>query len=149
MRMKKNQKTQMLTAQKPSMVRERIGGLSNSVFLFCAQFEQFSFHLCSVSSTEKTRDELRVQVYDAMAEKKEEDKGKKNGDTEEEQQSEGKEKNGDIKAEAGDQQQKEGKKEGEEGKKETDESKSAESEEKTEKDEKAEKEPEEEKADGE
>ncbi|XP_041659665.1 histone-binding protein N1/N2-like [Cheilinus undulatus] len=83
---------------------------------------------------EKTRDELRVQVYDAMAEKKDEEK--KDSDKEDGKESEDKEKNGDVeKAEAGDEEQKEEK--AEEEKKNEPGSKS-ESEEKTEKDKEAE-----------
>ncbi|XP_056247722.1 histone-binding protein N1/N2-like [Seriola aureovittata] len=91
---------------------------------------------------EKTRDELRVQVYDAMAEKKNEDAEKKNEDAEkknedaekaEGKQSEDAEKSDDAeKAEAG-KEQKVAKEEGGEKKKsEADESKSAENEEKKE-----------------
>ncbi|XP_076601458.1 nuclear autoantigenic sperm protein-like isoform X2 [Chaetodon auriga] len=57
---------------------------------------------------EKTRDELRVQVYDAMAEKKSEDAEKKGEDVEEVEgkQSKAEEKSGDVeKAEAGDERQ--------------------------------------------
>ena len=38
--------------------------------------EMFKQHLLSFSPTEKTRDELRVQVYDAMAEKNEDEQKK-------------------------------------------------------------------------
>ncbi|XP_070830580.1 histone-binding protein N1/N2-like isoform X2 [Chaetodon trifascialis] len=57
---------------------------------------------------EKTRDELRVQVYDAMAEKKSEDAEKKGEDAEEVEgkQSKAEEKSGDVeKVEAGDERQ--------------------------------------------
>ncbi|XP_039998723.1 histone-binding protein N1/N2-like [Xiphias gladius] len=74
---------------------------------------------------EQTRDELRVQVYDAMAEQKNEDAEKVEG-----KQSEDTEKDGDAeKAEAGDEQQKAAKEEGDEEKKsEVNESKSVEKE---------------------
>lgn len=67
-----------------------------------------SSKLSSLPPTEKTRDELRVQVYDAMAEKKGEDAEKKGEDAELVEGKQGKdaEKSGDVeKMEAGDQQQ--------------------------------------------
>jgi len=70
------------------------------------------------SVDEKTRDELRVQVYDAMAEKKNEDAEKKNKDAEKAEGKQSAEKNGDAeKPEAADEQQKTQKEEGDEKKK--------------------------------
>uniref|UniRef100_A0A665VKP9 Histone-binding protein N1/N2-like n=1 Tax=Echeneis naucrates TaxID=173247 RepID=A0A665VKP9_ECHNA len=78
---------------------------------------------------EKTRDELRVQVYDAMAEKKNEEAEKVEG-----KQSDEAEKNADVeKAEAGDEQQETAKEKEDEGKNGEAESKSAESEDNQEK----------------
>lgn len=160
--MKKNPKSPTLTAQKILMVgnivilkkQQSFPSFYLSLFLCCYKGSCLNHlsYLSSFSSTEKTRDELRIQVYDAMAEKNEE---KKNEDTEkvEEKQSEEKETKDDVeKAEAGEDQHETAKEGDEEKKSEVNESKSDESEDKTEKDEEAEKEPEdkeEEEAEGE
>lgn len=101
--MKKNPKTPTLTAQRALMVRKLITSNFHLSSLFLCRLT--GRPNCALTSTEKTRDELRVQVYDAMAEKKNEDAEKAEG-----KQSEEKEKSGDEEQNAAKEEEDEGKK---------------------------------------